>query len=445
MTDATVNLSLAQRRTEAETLFRRKRLIAMAVPAVILLYLGYIFVAFDVGGLAERARLDNAMTLIRDTYSYKTHVTRSNRNGELTVAKEGERPATYPEGVTPDWVDVDGETVIIDLLKGHSVVFLPGQTAIYRHPEFGDITARLDPGVTIDIPLEDLPDWISYTSARLDIRTEAGRMTMTRARTEVFRYFFGWELFWFTLDSPYHNRSVLEVFFGPQIDPTRGNIAGAWEDFWANPLWHHGKVAWAIGETILMAFLGTMGAALVALPLAFLAAKNFTPVVVVRQLVRRIFDFVRGVDALIFTILLSRAFGPGPLTGALAILLTDSGSLGKLFSEALENVDQKQIEGVSSTGAKPLQRYRFGVIPQITPVLLSQVLYYLESNTRSATIIGAITGGGIGLMLTQAIITQKDWEEVSYYITLIVLMVILMDWISGKLRRRLIKGDGSGH
>lgn len=445
MIDATVNLSLDQRRTEAETLFRRKRLIAMAVPAVILLYLGYIFVAFDVGGLAERARLDNAMTLIRDTYSYKTHVTRSNRSGELTVAKEGERPATYPEGVTPDWVDVDGETVIIDLPKGHSVVFLPGQTAIYRHPEFGDITAGLDPGVTIDIPQEDLPDWISYTSARLDIRTEAGRMTMTRARTEVFRYFFGWELFWFTLDSPYHNRSVLEVFFGPQIDPARGNIAGAWEDFWANPLWHHGKVAWAIGETILMAFLGTMGAALVALPLAFLAAKNFTPVVVVRQLVRRIFDFVRGVDALIFTILLSRAFGPGPLTGALAILLTDSGSLGKLFSEALENVDQKQIEGVSSTGAKPLQRYRFGVIPQITPVLLSQVLYYLESNTRSATIIGAITGGGIGLMLTQAIITQKDWEEVSYYITLIVLMVILMDWISGKLRRRLIKGDGSGH
>ena len=191
-----------------------------------------------------------------------------------------------------------------------------------------------------------------------------------------------------------------------------------------------------------MAFLGTMGAALVALPLAFLAARNFTPIVVVRQLVRRVFDFVRGVDALIFTILLSRAFGPGPLTGALAILLTDTGSLGKLFSEALENVDQKQIEGVSSTGAKPLQRYRFGVIPQITPVLLSQVLYFLESNTRSATIIGAITGGGIGLLLTQAIITQKDWEEVSYYIVLIVLMVIFMDWVSGLLRRRLIKGGG---
>lgn len=440
MTDA--SLSMIDRQDAAQTLFRRKRLISVAVPAVILLYLTYIFFAFDVMGLAERARLDNAMTLIRDTYSYKTHVTRANRTGEVTVAKEGERPATWPEGQSPDWVAIDGETVTVDLPKGHRVLFLPDQTAVYRHPEFGDITAQLDPAVTIDIPENRLPEWVSYSRTRLDIRTEAGRLTMTRAKTEVFRYFFGWELFWFTLDSPYHGTPVWSLLLGPQIDPDRSNIAGAWQDFWANPLWHHGKVAWAIGETILMAFLGTMGAALVALPLAFLAARNFTPVVVVRQLVRRVFDFVRGVDALIFTILLSRAFGPGPLTGALAILLTDTGSLGKLFSEALENVDQKQIEGVSSTGAKPLQRYRFGVIPQITPVLLSQVLYFLESNTRSATIIGAITGGGIGLMLTQAIITQKDWEEVTYYIVLIVLMVIFMDWVSGILRRRLIKGGG---
>ena len=179
--------------------------------------------------------------------------------------------------------------------------------------------------------------------------------------------------------------------------------------------------------------------------LAFLAAKNFTPVMTLRFGMRRVFDFLRGVDGLIWTIVLSRAFGPGPLTGALAILVTDSGSFGKMFSEALENVDHKQIEGVQSTGAKAVQRYRFGVIPQITPVLLSQVLYYLESNTRSATIIGAITGGGIGLLLTQAMITQKDWEEVSYYIVLIVLMVMLMDWLSGWLRRRLIRGDAGGH
>ncbi len=95
----------------------------------------------------------------------------------------------------------------------------------------------------------------------------------------------------------------------------------------------------------------------------------------------------------------------------------------------------------ATSGASPISQNRFGVIPQITPVLLSQILYYLESNTRSATIIGAIVGGGIGLLLTQAIITQKDWEEVTYFIILIVVMVFIMDSLSGWLRRRLIKGD----
>jgi phosphonate transport system permease protein len=114
-----------------------------------------------------------------------------------------------------------------------------------------------------------------------------------------------------------------------------------------------------------------------------------------------------------------------------------------MFSETLENIDQKQVEGIQSTGAKPIQRYRFGVLPQVTPVLMSLVLYFFESNTRSATIIGAITGGGIGLLLTQAMYTQKDWEEVSYYITLIILMVIAMDWFSGKLRSALVKGSGN--
>jgi phosphonate transport system permease protein len=204
-------------------------------------------------------------------------------------------------------------------------------------------------------------------------------------------------------------------------------------------------VLWAIYETVLMAFLGTMGAAIIALPLAFLAAKNFAPLMAVRFAMRRVFDFFRGVDALIWTIILTRAFGLGPLTGALAILITDTGSFGKMFSEALENVDNKQIEGIRSTGAKPVQRYRFGVIPQITPILLSQILYYLESNTRSATIIGAITGGGIGLLITQAIITQKDWEEVTYYIVLVVLMVMAMDWFSGWLRGRLIGASEDKH
>ena len=330
---------------------------------------------------------------------------------------------------------------MIDLGDGHVVTYAPDNVVTYDIPGYGLITAQVQGGVQQTFPTDELPDWINSSRNRLAITTDAGRLTVTRNRTEVFRYFVGWELFFFTLDSPYHGMG-----FGEVMGRAFGGEGGAiLDDFWNNAMWRHKDVAWAIFETILMAFLGTMGAAILALPLAFLAAKNFAPLAAVRFAARRFFDFVRGVDALIWTIILSRAFGLGPLTGALAILITDTGSFGKLFSEALENVDSKQIEGVQSTGAKPVQRYRFGVIPQITPVLLSQVLYFLESNTRSATVVGAITGGGIGLLLTQAIITQKDWEEVTYYILLIVLMVIFMDWVSGMLRRRLIRGDESGH
>ncbi|MEM9229437.1 MAG: phosphonate ABC transporter, permease protein PhnE [Pseudomonadota bacterium] len=429
------DLSLTKQ--DAVKLFQRKRLIGFGIPAVIFAYLVYIFFAFDIPGLAGRANLDNAVTLASDSWSHKVHVTRDNRSGEITYAFEGERKGTYPEGQRPDWVSGD-EVITIDLGRNHIVRYLPDSRTEIEIPGFPLINVRAEGrALTSNLP-EDLPDWISASNRRIGITTPEGRITLTGARTEVFNYFPGWELFWFTLDSPYHGQGLGTILFGERLDPDRGNLAGAVSDWWNNAMWRHKDVAWAIGETILMAFLGTMGAAIIALPLAFMAAKRFSPVMMLRAATRRVFDFVRGVDALIWTVVLARAFGPGPLTGALAILITDTGTFGKIFSEALENVDQKQIEGVESTGAKPLQRYRFGVIPQVVPVLLAQILYFLESNTRSATIIGAITGGGIGLMLTQAIQTQKNWEEVAYYIVLIVVMVMFMDWFSGWLRGKLI-------
>ena len=119
---------------------------------------------------------------------------------------------------------------------------------------------------------------------------------------------------------------------------------------------------------------------------------------------------------------------------------TDSGTLGKLVSEALENIDEKQVEGVKATGASRLQTYRFGVIPQILPIFVSQGLYYLESNTRSATVIGALGAGGIGLMLVETMRTSRDWENTLYLIILTIFLVIIMDSLSGWLRRRLIHG-----
>ena len=434
MTDLTASTLPAQQ--VASRSFRRKRMASLAAPVLILAYLTYVFFAFDVAGLGDRINVSNMKTLVADSYSYKTHVARDNRNGEMEIAIEGERKGRYAPGTAPDWVTL-GETTLVELGNGHTVEL--GPEVRYDVPGYGLITATPGrSGVNATLPDGPLPEWINASKNRLAITTDAGRLTITRNRAEVFRYFNGWELFFFTLDSPYHGMSPLELL-------RSGEYGAIWQDFWTNKMWRHGDVAWALVETILMAFLGTFGAAMIALPLGFLAAKNFTPLGGLRFAARRLFDFLRGVDGLIWTIVLSRAFGPGPLTGSLAILLTDTGTFGKIFSEALENVDDKQIEGIASTGAAPVQRYRFGVIPQITPVLMSQVLYYLESNTRSATIIGAITGGGIGLLLTQAIITQKDWEEVSYYIVLIILMVVAMDSFSGWLRRKLIAGNEAGH
>lgn len=431
-------------RAAASAMFAKRRLFTIGVPLAVLAYFAYILVSFDIAGIAGRARPDNARTLVADAYSHKTHFTRDNRSGAFSIAIEGENKGTYPDGMVPEWVTLEGDDADIALEGGASVRFR-GDRVEMTVPEFGEIRLRSGAdGIEMDLPTDTVPSWINASDTRVSITTPNGRLQVTRSKSEVFRYAFGWELFFFTLDSPFYGKSFGELaglaVSADQVVPGTANVAAMVSEFWTNRMWRHGDVAWALFETILMAFLGTAGAAMIALPLAFFAASNFTPARAIRFALRRVFDFLRGVDGLIWTIVLSRAFGPGPLTGALAILLTDTGTFGKMFSEALENVDEKQIEGVQSTGANALQRHRFGVMPQLMPVLLSQVLYYFESNTRSATVIGAIVGGGIGLMLTQAINTQKDWEEVTYYVILIILMVMLMDTLSGWVRRLLIKG-----
>ena len=423
--------------------FARRRTVALIVPVLILAYLVYTAMAFNLPGLAQRARMDNAATLVSDFWLHKTHVTRDNRSGTLSVSIDGEAKGLYPPDRIPDWIQTSGGVTTIDLGAGNIVTY-DDKGARYQVPGYGLIDIHpTDAGLQLSAP-EPLPSWINASDSRISVTTPAGRFAYTRSKVETFRYQPGWALFFFTTDSPFHYMSWPELaasaLWGERISPERSNIAAMAQDFWTNKMWRHGDVAWAMFETVLMAGLGTFGAAMIALPLAFMAARNMMPFGPLRFGLRRIFDFIRGVDGLIWTIILARAFGPGPMTGSLAILLTDTGSFGKMFSEALENIDEKQVEGIRSTGANTLQRARFGVIPQVMPVLISQVLYFLESNTRGATVIGAIVGGGIGLLLTQAIQTQKDWEDVAYYVVLIVLMVMAMDSLSGWLRRKLIKG-----
>ena len=421
----------------------RRKWLTFAVLGGVLVYLAYAWVAFGVTELIEKARPDRAGIILSDMVSYKVHITHQIRRNTTAIAIEGDRSNTYT--TPPDWITVEGSRYDIDLGDGYRVV-MDGNTASFDLPGIGVITAEASrSGVATTLPDGDLPAWISVAPRKIDIRAPAGRLQVSTAKIEVHRRFWGWEAFFFPIASPLYDKSFTEIaalaVSSDRIDPAQSNIALIGETFWNNPTWHHGKVITAVFETIMMAFLGTFGAAILALPLAFMAAANFNRSMIIRFFVRRFSDFQRGVDNLIYSILLSRAFGPGPLTGALAMMMTDIGTFIKLFSEAMENIDDRQVEGVQSTGAGAVQRYRFAVIPQLMPVLLSQVLYYLESNTRSATVVGAIVGGGIGLLLTQAIRTYQDWEDVTYYTLLIVVMVIAMDSFSGWLRRKLIGGD----
>jgi phosphonate transport system permease protein len=193
----------------------------------------------------------------------------------------------------------------------------------------------------------------------------------------------------------------------------------------------------AMLQTVAMAFLGTFIAALLAVPLGLLCARNVTASRIVQFLSRRASDTLRGVDQMIWALIFVRAVGLGPLAGILAIIVSDVGTLAKLYSEAIENVDRKPIEGLRACGGDALQTARFGILPQVLPVMLSNALYIFESNTRSATILGIVGAGGIGFYLADRIRTLL-WEEACFIMLLILVSVYLIDWLSKQVRMRLI-------
>ncbi len=194
---------------------------------------------------------------------------------------------------------------------------------------------------------------------------------------------------------------------------------------------------WAMAETLSIAFLGTLLAAIIALPLSLLAARNVMTSRIIQFFARRSFDTIRGVDTLIWALIWINVVGLGPFAGILAIMTADLAVFGKLFSEAIENADNKPVEGVKSTGGTHAHAVRYGILPQVTPVLISQVLYFFESNTRSATIIGIVGAGGIGLHLAEQI-RILEWQHVAFLVLLILAAVAIIDVISTRLRFAII-------
>jgi len=189
----------------------------------------------------------------------------------------------------------------------------------------------------------------------------------------------------------------------------------------------------ALGETLAIAFLGTLGAAVIAFPLGLLAARNTTMNQALRFLTRRGLDGIRAIDALIWALIWVSVVGLGPFAGVLAILTSDIGTFGKLFSEAIEAADRKAQEGIIAAGGDDVSRVGFGVLPQVLPVLAGQVLYLFESNVRSSSIIGIVGAGGIGLHLAEMIRTL-EWPSVAFIVVLMLLVVTAIDALSTRLR-----------
>jgi phosphonate transport system permease protein len=207
-----------------------------------------------------------------------------------------------------------------------------------------------------------------------------------------------------------------------------------WEDM-AN--WQYANIYRGIAQTLAMAFLGTLLGTLGSLFVGFLAARNVMPIRVVRQIVRRFLDILRGIDQLVWGLVFVRAVGLGPLAGVLAIFVSDLGTLSKLYSEAIENIERKQVEGVRATGAGPISVIRYGYLPQVLPVFISQSLYFWESNTRSATILGIVGAGGIGMILIERF-RASLYDQVAFVVLNVLVLIFFIDWLSKRIRLWLI-------
>jgi phosphonate transport system permease protein len=201
--------------------------------------------------------------------------------------------------------------------------------------------------------------------------------------------------------------------------------------------------AWLLLQTSQMAALATLGGAVVALLLAFPAARNVAHSRWTNILTRRGLEAARTVPEIVYALIFVWAFGIGPLAGILAIFIHTAGALGKLFSEVIENADLKPWEGLRASGANWAQACRYAILPQVMPNLISYVLLRFEINVRGASVIGFVGAGGIGQELN-LVIASNYYEEISAIIVLIVLAVFLIDMVSEKLRHRVI-GSAEGN
>ena len=402
-------------------------------------YLVVCFFAFNVGPAFMSGRWDRASIYVQDWYSWRAQPRLRFQDG--AVVPQWTSRGQYPADARIDWLPAMPG-------GGYSVIYSGTENRLDVTPQQVDVYVDGTPytvtinGDDVRLPAGAPANMVQDGSKVLVHFGFAGQAEIRSSQVYVQRRFLGWANFFFDTKSAFWGRSFGDLAWlaiaGDRIDPARSNIAHMVDDFLGNTVWQHADILSKLLQTLVMAFVGTLLGTLTALPLAFIAARNITSSRLANWAMKRTFDFLRSIDMLIWALFFTRSFGPGPIPGIAAIFFTDTGALGKVYAEALENVDDKQREGVKSVGASPGLVNRFGVMPQVLPVFVSQSLYFWESNTRSATIIGAVGAGGIGLKLLEAMGTNADWDKVAYMVLLILFVVFAFDAMSNALRSRLI-------
>ncbi|MDB5364174.1 MAG: phnE 1 [Rhodospirillales bacterium] len=228
---------------------------------------------------------------------------------------------------------------------------------------------------------------------------------------------------------------------GAELDPLllvrdSGNIATMAADFWP-PDFHDWRSY--LRETVVtleIALWGTILAVLGAIPLGLLCATNIAPWWI-SQPARRLMDSCRAINEMVFAMLFVVAVGLGPFAGVLALWVHTTGILAKLFAEAVEAIDPRPVEGIRATGAHVLEEILYGVVPQVLPLWISYSLYRFESNVRSATVVGMVGAGGIGVVLWE-VIRSFNFQQTAAVMLLILATVSLLDVGSQAIRRRLL-------
>lgn len=261
----------------------------------------------------------------------------------------------------------------------------------------------------------------------------------------------------FALSAAIAVAALLAAAVGAEVDPATfvakiGNFVSYFDRIftlesgarvWSDPgEWFWGFHKWLalLGETVLISYVGTLSGAVLALVLNFVAAKNTAPQPWLRIVAMRYLEFCRTVPDIVFALIFVIAFGLGPMAGVLAIAIHSTGALGKQFSEIVENVDMKPVEGVRATGAGWISCMRFAVLPQVAAGFAGYALLRFEINVRGASVMGFVGAGGIGQELVVAI-RKFYYSDVSAILLLIIATVFVIDIGTGWVRGRLFGGE----